>query len=148
MIVRGRGATGKEPAFVELREGDKVYRGAYQPAAVSPLELAGEWMVTVDASTVLLPYAEVKDDPRDDGLRERWFERDLAGTRWSRLWLSSMLSEPISVKRVLCLKKAELRRQILIIQGFLVYGNRAESRKEKVARAVAASDSGVHRRAP
>jgi hypothetical protein len=89
-IVHGRGVTGNEPAFVELRDGDKVYRGAYQPAAVSPLELAGEWTVTVDAPTVLLPYAEVKDDPRDDGLRERWFERDLAGTRWSRLWLSPM----------------------------------------------------------
>jgi hypothetical protein len=89
-LVRGRGATGKEPAFVELRERDKVYRGTYQPAPVSPLQLAGEWTVTVDAPTVLLPYAEVKDDPRDDGLRERWFEDDLAGTRWGRLWLSPM----------------------------------------------------------
>lgn len=89
-IVRGRGVTGKEPAYVELRDGDKIYRGTYQPAAVLPLELAGEWMVTVDAPTILLPYAEVKDDPRDDGLRERWFEGDLASTKWSRLWLSPM----------------------------------------------------------
>ena len=89
-IIRGRGVTGKEPAFVELREGDKVYRGARQPATVSPLELAGEWTVTVDAPKILLPYAETKDDPRDDGLRERWFDGDLAGARWSRLWLSPM----------------------------------------------------------
>jgi hypothetical protein len=89
-IVRGRGAIGKEPAFVELRDGNKVYRGAYQPAAVSPLELSGEWTVTVNAPTILLPYAEAKDDPQDQGMRERWFEDHLADTRWNRLWLSPM----------------------------------------------------------
>ena len=90
VIVRGRGVIGKEPAFVELSDGDKLYRGTYQPAEVSPLELAGKWTVTVDAPTIPVRYAEVKDDPRDDGLRERWFERDLTGTKWSRLWLSPM----------------------------------------------------------
>ena len=90
VIVHGRGVIGKEPAFVELRDGDKVYRGTYQPEAVAPLELAGEWMVTVDAPTIPLPYADVKNDPRDVGLREQWLENDLVGTSWNRLWLSPM----------------------------------------------------------
>jgi hypothetical protein len=89
-IVRGRGVTRKEPAFVELRDADKVYRGAYQSAAASPLELSGEWTVTVNAPTIPLPYAEVKDDPQDEGMRERWFEGHLADTSWNRLWLSPM----------------------------------------------------------
>ena len=90
-IIRGRAlTTGKEPAFVELRAGDKVYRGAYQPAPAAPLALAGEWTVTVDAPTICLPYAEAKDDPRDSGMRERWYADDLPGTKWSRLWLSPM----------------------------------------------------------
>ena len=90
-VVRGRGVIRKAPAFVELLDGNKLYRGAYQPASVSSLELAGEWTVTVEAPTILLPYAEVKDDPRDDGLRERWFEGDLgSSTKWRQLWLSPM----------------------------------------------------------
>jgi len=89
-IVRGRAAIGKEPAFVELRDGDKVYQGAYQPAAVSPLELSGDWTVTVNGPTILLPYAEAKDDPQDQGMREHWFKDHLTDTRWNRLWLSPM----------------------------------------------------------
>ncbi len=88
-IVHGRGVPGKKPAFVELRSADKLYRGAYQPAAVSALELTGEWAVTPDMPTIFLPYAEAKDDPQDLGLRERWFDGDFAG-KWSRLWLSPM----------------------------------------------------------
>src|SRR5262249_44038867 len=89
-VVRGRKLTGKGAAFVELRDGNNLYRGAYQPANGSAVELAGEGTVTVDTPTILLPYAEARDDPRDDGLRERWFEGDLGGTTWRQLWLSPM----------------------------------------------------------
>jgi len=90
VIVHGRALIGEEPAFVELHEGGQVYRGAYQPGPVAPIELVGEWRVTVDAPTITLPYAEVMDDPRDNGLRDRWFEGDSAHRHWNRLWLSPM----------------------------------------------------------
>lgn len=89
-IVWGRALTTKGPAFVALRDGDKVFRGTYQPAAAAPLELTGDWAVTIDAPAVSLPYAEAQDDPHDAGLRQRWYEANSDGKRWNRLWLSPM----------------------------------------------------------
>ena len=90
VVVRGRARSGREPAFVELRNGETTYRGAYQPASVAPVELAGEWTVSIDAPSISLPYAEVQDDPHDTGLRARWFEMDSSAKHWNRLWLSPM----------------------------------------------------------
>jgi glycosyl hydrolase family 106( putative alpha-L-rhamnosidase)/glycosyl hydrolase family 2 len=90
VTIRGRALIGKESVFVELKEGKKVYRGSYRPASVAPLELTGLWTTTVESPTIQLPYAYVKDDPQDRGLRERWFAEDSHIKPWDRLWLSPM----------------------------------------------------------
>lgn len=89
-LVHGRALVGKDTAFVELRDGERVYRGDYRPPPIAPLELTGEWTVTVDSPTVDLPYADVRDDPQDHGLRERWFAEESHSTQWNHLWLSPM----------------------------------------------------------
>jgi len=89
-LVRGRALVGKEAVFVELKEGERVYRGSYRPPSIAPLELTGEWTVTVDSPTIQLPYADVRDDPQDQGLRDRWFAEQSPSTQWNRLWLSPM----------------------------------------------------------
>ncbi|HZO99961.1 MAG TPA: glycosyl hydrolase [Terriglobia bacterium] len=90
ITVRGRKLAGEKAAFVELKQGEKTYRGNYQPGSIAPLEISGEWTVTVDSPTITLPYADVKDDPEDRGLRERWFEKESPIMAWDRLWLSPM----------------------------------------------------------
>src|SRR5262249_42283151 len=89
-VVRGRGVLREEPVFVELRDQDKVYRGTYRPAATARLELSDGWTVTVDAPTVRLPYADIREDALDHGMRDRWFEVDSDSPKWGRLWLSPM----------------------------------------------------------
>jgi len=90
VLVRGRAAVAREPAFIELREGAKLYRGEYRPAPSAPLEITGEWRVKVDAPVIPIPYAQVKDDPQDRGLREHWFTEGLGEPGWNQLWLSPM----------------------------------------------------------
>ncbi len=87
--VQARDLVSVEPAFIELTQDGKVLRGEYKPAAVAPLEITGAWEVTVGASTIPLPYAQVRDDPNDLGVRERWFE-DKPHEAWAKLWLSPM----------------------------------------------------------
>jgi len=89
-LVRGRALVGKDVAFVELRDREKTYRGTYRPVLIASLELNGEWRVTVDSPTIPLPYADVRDDPGDRGLAERWFADEFPITAWNRLWLSPM----------------------------------------------------------
>lgn len=90
VLVHGRALVGREPAFVELSNGRQVYRGEYRPPAIAPLELSGEWSVTVEAPAIALPYAQVKDDPLDRGMRERWFAEGSLEPPWAQLWLSPM----------------------------------------------------------
>jgi hypothetical protein len=88
--VEGRALVGKAPAFVELSDGQRRYRGEYRPAPAAPLEITGEWKVTVEAPAISVPYAQVMDDPLDRGLRARWFEPDVTRRPWDRVWLSPM----------------------------------------------------------
>ena len=60
------------------------------PAPLAPLELTGDWMVSVGSPTIPQPYAQVRDDPFDRGMKERWFGRQISGLEWQRLWLSPM----------------------------------------------------------
>jgi len=55
-------------------------------------EIVGDWTVTVKAATLPIPYAEVMDDPLDQGLKERWFEleKDSTGQHSDKVWLSPM----------------------------------------------------------
>ncbi len=90
VAVQARTLIRKEPAFVELREGGQVYRGEYHPTPLAPLELTGNWTVSVGSPTIPQPYAQVRDDPFDRGMKERWFGREDSGPEWQRLWLSPM----------------------------------------------------------
>ena len=90
VTVRGRGLTGKEPAFLELREGQRRYHGEYRPEPAEPLAITGEWKVTVESPRIAVPYAQVMDDPLDQGLRARWFQPEATAPEWERIWLSPM----------------------------------------------------------
>jgi hypothetical protein len=88
--VHGKALSGKDPAFVELSDGHQRYRGEYRPAPAAPLEIAGDWRVTVEAPAIPIPYAQVMDDPLDRGLGEHWFEPNTTHRPWEQVWLSPM----------------------------------------------------------
>ena len=88
--VQGRGLVSPEPGFIELSDGPRRYRGEYRPAPAEPLPITGEWKVTVEVPLIPVPYAQVMDDPLDQGLRARWFEPDTTVREWARIWLSPM----------------------------------------------------------
>jgi hypothetical protein len=90
LLVRGRALVDSKPVFIELKDGGKAYRGEYRPASIAPLELTGDWKVTVEGPAISLPYAQVRDDPQDRGMRERWFTEVAARPHWDQLWLSPM----------------------------------------------------------
>ncbi len=90
VTARGRRVIDKVPAVAEFRKGSKTYRGAYRPADVSQIVLDGDWKVSVDGQRILLPYADTREDPMDEGLRERWFDGGESDARWHRLWLAPM----------------------------------------------------------
>lgn len=88
--VHGKALAGKDPGFVELSDGDQRYRGEYRPAPAAPLEITGDWRVTVEAPAISIPYAQVMDDPLDQGSGERWFEPNTTHRPWEQVWLSPM----------------------------------------------------------
>jgi hypothetical protein len=90
VIVHGRATGGKDALFAELSDGPVRYRGEYHPKTALPFELTGNWKVTVDAPVIPLPYAQVRDDPQDCGLRERWASAGKDHLEWEELWLSPM----------------------------------------------------------
>ena len=90
VTVQGRGLCGKQPAFVELSHGGRRYRGEFKSAPAGPLEIRGEWKVTVESPSIAVPYAQVMDDPLDQGLHARWFDAGTTNPDWARAWLSPM----------------------------------------------------------
>jgi hypothetical protein len=90
VVVHGRALAGKEAAFVDLSDGRRRYRGEYRPKPSAPLEIAGEWKVTLEAPTISIPYAQVMDDPLDQGLGALWYEPNSTRRPWEQLWLSPM----------------------------------------------------------
>jgi hypothetical protein len=90
VVVHGRALVGKEAAFVELRDGHRRYRGEYGPAPAAPVEITGEWKVTVEAPVLSVPYAEVMDDPLDQGMDAHWYEPNSSRRPWAQVWLSPM----------------------------------------------------------
>ncbi len=91
VVVHGRGVPGGKTGHVELREGTSRYRGEFQSKSGPALEISDEWTVTVEAPTIDLPNARVREDPAGRGLRERWHARPGIGTEWNPLWLSPQM---------------------------------------------------------
>ncbi|MGH9351404.1 MAG: glycosylhydrolase-like jelly roll fold domain-containing protein, partial [Terriglobia bacterium] len=92
VTVRGRAAVNNpRPLFVSLSDGQRQFSGEYQPLqGLEPLEITGEWSVTVEAPSISLPYALAVDDPGARGLRERWYAQEKDRMSWSPMWLSPM----------------------------------------------------------
>ena len=91
VTVHGRGVVRGEPLFLELQEGGSRYRGEYHPGKAAPLEIKGDWNLTVESSQIPLPYAQVREDPADRGVRERWYARTEDKASWNPLWLSPLM---------------------------------------------------------
>lgn len=91
VVVRGRGAPGDESAFVELRDGQGSYRGEYRSRSTAALDISSDWSVTVEAPTIDLPYAQVREDPTDRGLQERWYAKTSDAALWNPLWLAPQM---------------------------------------------------------
>jgi hypothetical protein len=47
--------------------------------------------VTVEAPSIDLPYAQVREDPADWGLKERWYAKTGDKTSWNPLWLAPQM---------------------------------------------------------
>lgn len=90
VVVRGRALPGKEPAMIELAGTGGVYRGTHRPRTAQPMDIDGDWTVSVEAPVIPIPYADVLDDPDNLGQRERWFAAEGGERGWGRLWLSPM----------------------------------------------------------
>jgi hypothetical protein len=91
VAVHGRGLPHGDPLYLELQDGGSRYRGEYHAGKTVPLQISGEWNVTVDSSRIPLPYAQVREDPADRGLRERWYAQTEDKASWNSLWLSPLM---------------------------------------------------------
>ena len=88
VVVHGRGVPGDKTGYVELQKGKSRYRGEYHSKSAPPLEISSEWNVTVEAPSIDLPYAQVREDPTGRGLKERWYAKTGDKASWNPLWLA------------------------------------------------------------
>ncbi len=91
VVVHGRGVPGDKTGHVELLNGQTRYRGEYQSKNAAPLEISGEWKVTVEAPSIDAPYAQVREDPAGRGMKERWYAQAGDKASWNSLWLSPQM---------------------------------------------------------
>ncbi len=80
----------KSPLFVELNDGRHSFRGERQSQSLEPLEIQGDWELTVESPSIELTYALAIDDSTDRGMKERWYSKSAASREWKGLWLSPM----------------------------------------------------------
>ena len=88
--VRGRAVLKGTPLSVTLSNGQQRFKGEYKPKSIAPMEITGNWRVTVEAPEIPQPHVQVLDDPNDQGLRGRWYAQPENLLNWSTLWLSPM----------------------------------------------------------
>ncbi len=91
VIVRGRGAPNAKTGFVELLKGTNRCRGEYHSKSSVPIDISTGWNVTVEAPSIDLPYAQVREDPTGRGLKERWFVQTSDQSSWQPLWLAPQM---------------------------------------------------------
>jgi hypothetical protein len=91
LVVHGRGVPGDKTGYVELQKDTGRYRGEYHSKSAAPLEISSAWNVTVEAPTIDLQYAQVREDPAGRGLQERWYAKTGDRASWNRLWLSPQM---------------------------------------------------------
>ena len=91
VVVYGRGVAGDKTGYVELYDRASRYRGQYQARSSAAFDISSEWKVTVEAPSIDLPYAQVREDPAGRGLKERWYADAGNAASWNPLWLSPQL---------------------------------------------------------
>jgi hypothetical protein len=90
IIVRARRLVKGDPLAAVLKRDGRVFQGEYSSAKLEPLEIKGDWNVTVEAAGIPLPYVETAADPADQGVKEQWFRHPEKAGAWHPLWLSPM----------------------------------------------------------
>jgi alpha-L-rhamnosidase len=75
---------------IVLAQDNHEFIGRYHASGTEPLAISGAWNVTLDAAKISLPYAQVLDDPRDQGLHAEWYAQSNDRQSWQPLWLSPM----------------------------------------------------------
>ena len=90
VIVYGKSLIRQNGLSVTLAHGQQQYHGLYQPAGLKPLDITGEWKVTVQASEIAQPYALALDDSTGRGIDEGWHSPSSDQRAWQPLWLSAM----------------------------------------------------------
>ena len=91
VTIRGRAVvTGNQPLVATLSRGQQQFHGLYNPRDMKPFEVTGNWEVTVEGSSIPLPYALTAEDLRGVGMRERWYAQNGDRLPWNDLWLSPM----------------------------------------------------------
>ncbi|HMD83281.1 MAG TPA: glycosyl hydrolase [Terriglobia bacterium] len=91
VVVLGRGVPGDKTGHVELQKGQTRFRGEYQSKSALPLEISSDWNVTVEAPSIDSPYAQVREDSTDRGLKERWYAKSGDKASWNPLWLAPQM---------------------------------------------------------
>jgi hypothetical protein len=91
VVVHGRGMPGDKTEYVELQKGKSRFRGEYHSKSSPSLEISSEWNVTVEAPSIDLPYAQVREDPTGRGLKERWHAKAGDKASWNPLWLAPQM---------------------------------------------------------
>jgi len=88
IVVHGRGLPLEKSVLVDLVSGGHAYRGEYPSKCPAPMDISSGWTVTVEAPSIDLPHAQVREDPADRGLKERWYAQATDAASWNSLWLS------------------------------------------------------------
>lgn len=91
VVVHGRGVPGDKTSYVELHTGKIRYCGEYRSKSSPSVDISSDWKVTVEAPTIDLPYAQVREDPKDRGLKERWYATTGDPAKWNPLWLAPQM---------------------------------------------------------
>jgi hypothetical protein len=90
IVVGVRRLVKSDPLVAILQSEGRVNRGEYSSAPLEPVEIKGDWNVTVETQGIPLPYVEIATDPTDQGVKEEWFRYPERALAWDPLWLSPM----------------------------------------------------------
>jgi hypothetical protein len=90
IVVGARRLAKSDPLVAVLKSEGRAYRGECSCAKLEPLEIKGDWNVTVEAESIALPYVETVADPAERGMKEEWFKYPENAGAWHSLWLSPM----------------------------------------------------------
>ena len=86
--VHVSGPESASATYVELRNGDRIYRGATSSSGAQPLTLSGMWQFRPKPDRVSVPYAKVGDASETAGIRLGWADPKFKDKDWPESWLN------------------------------------------------------------